>query len=41
MAKVLDCDIIESEFELQSQYYVHLRTNSLWKKYETPLSFLL
>ena len=29
MGKVLDCDIVESEFELQSRYSVHFRTNNL------------
>ena len=28
---VLNCDIIVSEFELQSRYYVYFRTNSLGK----------
>ena len=31
MANVLDCDNIVSEFELQSCYYVHFRTNALGK----------
>ena len=31
MAKVLDCGLDVSEFELQSQYYVHFRTNTLGK----------
>ena len=31
VAKVLDCDIIVYEFELQWRYYVHLRTNNLEK----------
>ena len=31
VAKVLDCNIVASEFELQSSYYVHLRTNTLGK----------
>ena len=31
VAKVLDCDIVRSEFELQSRYYVHFRTNTLGK----------
>ena len=30
-ANVLDCDIGVSEFELQSHYYVHFRTNTLGK----------
>ena len=28
MAELLDCDIIVSEFKLQSCYYVHFETNS-------------
>ena len=31
MVKVLDYNIVESEFELHSRYCVHLRTNTLWK----------
>ena len=31
MAKVQDCDIIVNEFELQSRYYIHFRTNTLVK----------
>ena len=31
MANVLDCSIVESEFELQLPYYVHFRTNTLGK----------
>ena len=29
MVKALDCRIVESEFELQSCYYVHFQTNTL------------
>ena len=29
VAKVLDCDIILSEFEFQSRHHVHFRTNVL------------
>ena len=29
--KVMDCRIVVSEFELQSRYYVHFRTNFLGK----------
>ena len=25
---ILDCDIVEGEFELQSRYYVHFRINT-------------
>ena len=28
MATKLDCDIVVSEFEIQSRYYVHFRTNT-------------
>ena len=28
VANVLYCDIVVSEFELQSRYYVHFRTNT-------------
>ena len=31
VANVLDCDIIVNEFELQSHYHVHIRTNTLGK----------
>ena len=31
MVKMLDCGIVLSEFELQSLYYVHFRTNALGK----------
>ena len=31
MVKVMDCGIVISEFELQSRYYVHFRTNTLGK----------
>ena len=31
MVKALDCGIVVSEFELQSHYYVHFRTNILGK----------
>ena len=37
VANVLDCDTIESEFELQSNYYVHFRTNSLGKFMDLPI----
>ena len=29
MVKTLDCRIVVSEFELQSRYYDHFRTNTL------------
>ena len=28
VSNLLDCDIVENEFELQSCYYVHFRTNT-------------
>ena len=28
MVKAMDCGIIDSEFVLQSRYYVHFRTNT-------------
>ena len=31
MVKVMNGEIVVSEFELQSRYYVHLRTNTLGK----------
>ena len=31
VANVQDCDIIVSEFELQSRDYVHFRANIIWK----------
>ena len=31
MAKAMDCEIVVSEFELQSRYYVYFRTNTLGK----------
>ena len=31
MIKVLVCNIVESEFELQLSYYVHFLTNTLDK----------
>ena len=31
MVKAMDGGIIASEFELQSRYYIHLRTNTLGK----------
>ena len=36
MVKVLDCEIVVSEFELQSRYYVHFRTNTLEKGMYPP-----
>ena len=31
VVNVLDCDIVVSEFELQSRYHVHIRINALGK----------
>ena len=31
MVKMMDCEIVESEFELQLRYYVHFQTNTLGK----------
>ena len=31
VSNVLDCDIVVSEFELNSRYYGHFRTNTLQK----------
>ena len=36
MDKAIDCKIVVSEFELQSRYYVHFRTNILGKGKKTP-----
>ena len=31
VANLLDCDIVENEFELQSRFDIHVRTNTLGK----------
>ena len=31
MVKAMDWEIVVSEFELQSRYYIHLRTNTVGK----------
>ena len=31
MVKAIDCEIVASEFVLQSRYYVHFRANTLGK----------
>ena len=36
MVEAMDCEIVESDFVLQSPYYVHIRTNTL-KKGMNPL----
>ena len=35
MVKAMDCGIVESEFVLQSRYYVHFRENTLRKGMNT------
>ena len=35
VANVLDCDILVSEFELKSRYYVYFRTNTFRKVMNT------
>ena len=37
MVKVMDCEIVESEFKLKSRYYIHFRTNTFGKSMN-PLS---
>ncbi len=37
MVKAMDCEIIETEFELKSRYYVHFRTNTLGKGMNSPI----
>ena len=32
VANVLDCDILEGEFELQSPYYIHFQTDTLFEE---------
>ena len=36
VASVLDCDIVLSEFELQSPDYVHFQTNAFRKDMNPP-----
>ena len=38
VANVLNCDIVVSEFELQSCYYVRIRTNALKKGLNSLIS---
>ena len=38
VANVLDCDKVESEFEFQSGYYVHFRTNTFRKGMKSLIS---
>ena len=41
MAKVLDCELEESEFELLSSYYIHFQPHTVrkGKKFFIPLSY--
>ena len=36
MVKVMECEIVVSEFELQSRYYVHFQANTLGKCMNPP-----
>ena len=36
VANAIDFNIVVSEFEVQSGYYVHLRAYAPWKRYEPP-----
>ncbi len=36
MVKAMDCGIVVSEFEPQSHYYVHFRTNTLGEGMNLP-----
>ena len=38
MAKVLDCNIKVSDFDLQSRYHLQVRKNNLGRSTEPPLS---
>ena len=38
VASVLDSDIVVSVLKLRSYNYVHLRTNTFWERYMTPLT---
>ena len=40
MAEVLDCNIKESIFELQSSYHVHFQTNTLEKGMDSIIILL-
>ena len=40
MANVLNCDILVSEFKLQSHYLIYFWTNTLGEKYKLPSSQL-
>ena len=41
MAKVLDCGLEVSEFELQSRYNVFFRTNTHWKSLNRPYTSVI
>ena len=33
---MVDCDIVKSEFKLQSHHYIHFWTNTFEKSHESP-----
>ena len=37
MVRAMDCEVVISEFMLQSRYYVHSQTNTLEKAMTPPL----
>ena len=41
VVNVLDCNIVVSEFELKSCYYIHFRTNSLKKDKDSITSAIM
>ena len=41
VANMLDCDIVESEFELQLRYNVYLRTNTFGKSMNPPYPLVM
>ena len=41
VAKVLDCDMAVSEFNLQSCYCIHFLTNTLWKRMNLLISLAM
>ena len=40
VANMPDCDIVVSEFELQSRYYIHFRANTLGRRKTTISKFI-
>ena len=40
VANVLDSDIVVSEIEFKSRYYVHVQINTLGIRYEPPYPYL-